>query len=278
LNVLSANPTDRLLRKSLQGCETALCFYPNARPLLGFTNLTKWYKPLRDRSMAKILLIEDDQALSTFLRDALRSRFHEVDHVSNGSDGLHWLKLGRYGLAIIDWKLPGLSGIEVCKAYRDVGGAASILMLTGNRAVQDRVQGLDSGADDYLAKPFEIDELLARVRALLRRKEKDRMTNSRLAIGDIELDKKSATVFCQGKQLQITRREFNILTLLMESPNQVLDNEAIIARVWPSDTGATPDVVRFHITRLRSKLRKASESAGDSIKSVYGMGYRFEAT
>jgi two-component system response regulator MprA len=142
--------------------------------------------------------------------------------------------------------------------------------------VQDRVLGLDSGADDYLAKPFEIDELLARVRALLRRKEKDRLTNNRLVIGDIELDKSTATVFCGTKQLQITRREFNILALLMESPNEVMSNETIMARVWPSDSSVPADAVRFHITRLRAKLRSASQQAADSIKAVYGMGYRFD--
>lgn len=226
--------------------------------------------------MAKILLIEDDETLSVFLRDALRSRLHEVDHVIDGTEGLHWLQSEPYGLAIIDWKLPGLSGIEICQSYRNEGGTAPILMLTGKGDVQDRVVGLDSGADDYLAKPFEIDELLARVRSLLRRKEKGSLVQSRLVIGDIELDKTNATVFCQGKQLQITRREFNILTLLMEFPNQVMSNETIVQRVWPTDASASPDVVRFHITRLRTKLRRASEAAGNSIKAVYGMGYRFE--
>ena len=226
--------------------------------------------------MAKILLIEDDQTLSAFLRDALRSRLHEVDHVADGSEGLYWLQSEPYGLAIIDWKLPGLSGIEICQTYRKDGGTAPILMLTGNRDLQDRVVGLDSGADDYLGKPFEIDELLARVRALLRRKEKGTLTQSKLVIGDIELDKGKGTVFCRGKQLQITRREFNILTLLMEAPNQVMSNEAIVQRVWPTDASASPDVVRFHMTRLRTKLRGASEAAGDSIKAVYGVGYRLE--
>lgn len=224
--------------------------------------------------MAKVLLVEDDQILAAFLCNSLSSRMHSVDHLTNGQEALYWLQNRQYEVAIIDWNIPGISGIELCKRFRDLGGRTPILLLTGKSGLKDKVTGLDAGADDYLAKPFELDELHARLRALARRKGEIR--SNHLTIGDLELDKDNGEVTLCGEKVQITRREFMILELLAENPDQTFSSEAIVDRIWPCSSEISSEVVRCHITRLRQKLSRISESAKPSIKSVYGLGYRLE--
>jgi DNA-binding response OmpR family regulator len=226
-------------------------------------------------NVAKILLIEDDLPLSLFLKEALISKLHHVDHVADGDDGLHWLRSQPYAAAIVDWDLPGMSGIDLCKSFRAAGGSTPILMLTGKEKLKDKITGLDAGADDYLIKPFELDELHARVRALLRRKDKQ-FESMQLTVGDISLDSESGTVVVASKRVQLTRREFGILEVLMQQPDETIAADTIIERVWPTDSDASPDLLRCHLTRLRTKLKQVSESAAQSIKAVYGLGYRLE--
>lgn len=228
--------------------------------------------------MAKVLLIEDDAVLSNVLRQSLLARLHEVDHVADGKTGLYWLENEHYAAAIIDWELPHLSGVEICRQYREKGGATPILMLTARGATRDKVAGLDAGADDYLAKPFELEELHARLRAMMRRKGKSEFESDRIVVGDLEIDTVNREVHIQGHRIQITRKEFGILELLARHANTTLSAETIVQRAWPSDSDTSPEVVRTHIARLRNKLRSQSEGAGELIKVIYGVGYKFETS
>lgn len=225
--------------------------------------------------MAKILLIEDDEALAGILRTSLEGWKYEVDHVSTGTDGLYWLQNEQYAVAIVDWQLPGLSGVEICKAFRTGGGSIPILMLTGKDKTKDLVQGFDAGADDYMSKPFDMAELQARLKNLIKRKSSVEREES-IHVGLMELRPGSGEVLVDGKTIKLTRKEFNILELLMRNPGHPFTVENIMQRVWPADSEASPEGVRSHITRLRQRIASVSEEAASSIDAVYGMGYRIK--
>ncbi len=221
--------------------------------------------------MPKILLVEDEHLTATIVVDWLTAEGHTVDLVTDGVDGYDWLRNASYDVAIIDWGLPRLSGVELCEKYRRSGGQTPILMLTGKKAVNEKTHGLDSGADDYLTKPFELEELSARVRALLRRKPN--YSSTILCVNDIELDPISKMVKKDGIEIHLLPKEFAILHLLMRHPNQVFSADAILERVWSTDTESATDTVRPYITKLRKKLSTADED--DSIiQTVYGSGYK----
>lgn len=222
--------------------------------------------------MAKILLIEDDLALAEFLRQSLEGKLHEVDHVCDGSTGLSWLQHEHYAAAIVDWQLPGLSGPEICRKFRQLGGATPILMITGKDTDPDVVDGLDAGADDYLPKPFDLSVMHARLKALLRSPAP--VASEILQVGTIELNPSSGLVRAGGNAVKLTRREFNILELFMRNPDHLFSAETIVERVWPSDSESSPETVRSHINRLRKNLSLASPDSGDCIESVYGLGYK----
>lgn len=220
----------------------------------------------------KILLVEDDITLAEMVVDWLVSKNNEVDHLTNGTEGLEWLTRQHYSLAILDWELPGLSGVEVCKRYRARGGALPILMLTGRKGTDDIVDGLESGADDYLAKPFELPELFARIRALLRRP--GHVTSSTITAGALELDPKTGKVCKGNEEIVLSRKEFAVLEYLMTNPGRIYSAEALLDRIWPTEAETSAETVRCHITRLRAKLASVGEDT--LIKTVYGMGYKLE--
>jgi DNA-binding response OmpR family regulator len=222
--------------------------------------------------MAKILLVEDDMSLSDMIRDWLKFERHIGEAAYNGDDALNLLSSVTYDLIILDWDLPGLSGIEVCKLFRERGGNTPILMLTGKSSIDEKVVGFNSGTDDYLTKPFETRELAARVRALLRRSPV-RIADI-IKAGNLELNTQDHRVLQNGVVLNLAPREYALLEFFMKHPKEVFSPEALLARVWQSDSEASRDTVRVCITRLRQKLGEDPKTP--NIRSVFSVGYTFE--
>lgn len=224
--------------------------------------------------MPKILVVEDDAELSQSLRSTLESNGYEVDLVCTGDDGLHWLKQGHYAAAVVDWNLPHMTGVEICRQYRGSGGGTKILMLTGMTQTDNIVEGLDSGADDYLGKPFQARELLARIQSLCRRGESFKSTI--ISAGIIKLDLQKRACWVDETMIVLPRREFSILELLMQNQGHIFNAEKIIDYVWPTGTDTAADAIRVHLTRLRQRLKAVNEEAGMYLVNVYGEGYKFE--
>ncbi|MBX3073741.1 response regulator transcription factor [Candidatus Obscuribacterales bacterium] len=222
--------------------------------------------------MAKILLVEDDDSLAFLLKMQLEQSRHLIDVARRGLDALSQLRgNSSYELVILDWMLPDIAGVDVCKQYRSSGGRTPVLMLTAKGTVEDKATGLNAGADDYLVKPFHPTELDARVNALLRRPAT--YAGKKLSIRDIELDTASGTVMRGGNEVELTAKEFSLLELLMRYPGQSFSLEAILDRVWDSDSAASIDTVRTHMKTLRKKIGDNNEADG-IIRTKRGQGYR----
>lgn len=224
--------------------------------------------------MAKILLVEDDMGLSRMVRDWLTFEHHLVETADNGRDGLDKLQFYQYDLVILDWELPEISGIELCKEFRSRGGSTPVLMLTGKGTIGDKESGFEAGADDYLTKPFHMKELSMRLRALLRRSSSSLQSDT-LKFRDLTLEPSSHRLTRDGKDLQLLPKEFALLEFLMRHPNQVFSAEALLSRVWASETDTTVDAVSTCIKRLRKKVDVEGKSS--VIKTVHGVGYKLEA-
>jgi len=220
--------------------------------------------------MSKILLVEDDENLAFLLKMQLEQARYMVDHVAAGLIAISQLKIAEYDLLILDWMLPDISGVDVCRQYRGAGGRTPILMLTARGAIEDKASGLNAGADDYLVKPFHPIELNARVQALLRRPTS--YAGKTLKVRDIELDTEGNRVFKGGQEIDLTSKEFALLELLMRYPNQSFTLESILSRVWQSDSTASVDTVRTHMKTLRRKLGDSEENG--IIRTKRGAGYR----
>lgn len=223
--------------------------------------------------MSKILLVEDEVDLSKQIKDWLHREHYLVETVDNGEIGYHQLRVSKYDLVILDWQLPGMSGIDICKKYRTAGGKSPVLMLTARSAVDDREAGLDAGADDYLCKPFHMKELSARIRALLRRAAGSPADNL-LHLNDITLDPSARRVMKGGSEVKLEPKEFALLEFFMRNRNSVFSADALVDRVWESDTGISPDSIRTYIKVLRKKLD--SPGSGSILTTVHGLGYRLE--
>ncbi len=219
--------------------------------------------------MAKILIVEDTIDILELIKDILEKEHYTVETAANGTDGWFFLKTYEYDLVILDWQMPGMSGIDVLKEFRDTGGQTPVLMLTGLSSFSNKEEGLDSGADDYLTKPFNPGELCARVRALLRRSAK--ATKNVLKGGDIELDPVNYVVNVAGQKVDLQPKEFQLLEFFMRHPNKVFDQEAVLNRVWTSDSDATVQALRSTLRRLRSKV----DPEGKILRTVHGVGYIF---
>jgi DNA-binding response OmpR family regulator len=219
--------------------------------------------------LAKILIVEDDIQLSEIIARWLTNEHHVAETVADGEDALSRLKLYAYELVILDWHLPGMQGIDVLSAFRAAGGKTPILMLTGKRSVEEKMQGLDSGADDYLTKPFHGKELTARVRALLRRPA-DVLDNI-LRVGDIELNTVTYRAHRAGNDLKLVPKEFALLQYLMRYPGRYFTASKLLSEVWPSESDASTDALTTCLKRLRRKLDY--EGQDSVIKNVHGMGY-----
>jgi two-component system response regulator MprA len=216
----------------------------------------------------RILIIEDDEGISKVLRRALVYEGYQVDTALDGESGLNLNRDNHPDLVVLDWMLPGMDGLEVCRRLREIG-SVPILMLTAKEALEDRIHGLDAGADDYMVKPFELDELLARVRALLRRTQVERAPV--LTFGDLSLDTSTRQATRKNRVIMLTAKEYDLLELFMRHPRQVLTRELIFDRVWGYDFGGESNVLDVYIRYLRQKL----ESADDNrlIHTVRSVGY-----
>lgn len=216
----------------------------------------------------RILIIEDDEAIQKVLKRALTYEGYQVDSALDGESGLNLSRDNHPDLVILDWMLPGMDGLEVCRRLRETG-TLPILMLTAKDTLVDRVHGLDAGADDYVVKPFELDELLARVRALLRRTQVERAPV--LTFADLVLDTSTRQASRKNRVIMLTAKEYDLLELFMRHPRQVLTRELIFDRVWGYDFGGESNVLDVYIRYLRQKLE--SEGENRLIHTVRSVGY-----
>jgi two-component system, OmpR family, response regulator MprA len=218
----------------------------------------------------KILVVDDDRAVRESLRRALELQSYEVELASDGAEALEWLAAdGQPDAVVLDILMPGIDGLEVCRQIRRRGNSVPVLMLTARDAVGDRVEGLDAGADDYLVKPFALEELLARIRALLRRASP--AADGVLHFADLELDTGTRELRRGDDDVELTRTEFNLLELFMLNPRQVLTRSIIFERVWGYDFGFASNSLDVYIGYLRRK----TEAGGKArlIHTVRGVGY-----
>ena len=218
----------------------------------------------------RILVVEDEPSIGEGVRHALGSDGYAVDLVTDGAEALTWAGTYPYDLVILDIVLPGLDGLAACEQLRSTGFGGPILMLTALDAVEDRVAGLDRGADDYLAKPFAMAELLARVRALLRRPSADR--TARVKVGDLDLDPASHTVHRGGREIRLTAREFALLEFLTRHAGVVFSQGRLIDAIWNADFTVESNVVEVYIRSLRRKIDGGRRDG--LIETVRGSGYR----
>lgn len=221
----------------------------------------------------RILVVEDEPAIAAAVRTILEQASHAVDVAVDGSEALVWAETYVYDVIILDLVLPGIDGLTVCRRLRANGLTAPILMLTALDAVDDRVNGLDAGADDYLAKPFAAAELLARVRALRRRGAGEPIPVIR--IGDLELDPASREVRRGATPIRLTAKEFALLEVLVRHPGQVFTQERLIEAVWDADFAAESNIVEVYIRSLRRKLDGGRRDG--VIETIRGAGYRLRA-
>lgn len=216
----------------------------------------------------RILIIEDDEAIVKTLRRALAYEGYVLDSAADGEGGLLAARDNTPDLVILDWMLPGIDGLEVCQRLR-AGDNVPILILTAKDSTQDRVQGLDAGADDYMVKPYELEELLARVRALLRRTQQDRAVV--LSFSDLILDTSTRQATRKNRVIDLTAKEYDLLELFLRHPRQVLTREMIFDRVWGYDFGGESNVLDVYIRYLRMKLEAGGEAR--LIYTVRSVGY-----
>jgi two-component system, OmpR family, response regulator MprA len=218
----------------------------------------------------KILVVDDERAVREALRRALELQGYEVDLATDGAEALARLAAnGQVDAVVLDILMPGIDGLEVCRQIRRRGSAVPVLMLTARDAVGDRVEGLDAGADDYLVKPFALEELLARVRALIRRGSAS--VDGILRFADLELDPQTREVRRDGERIDLTRTEFNLLELFMLNPRQVLTRSVIFERVWGYDFGFASNSLDVYIGYLRRKTETGERPR--LIHTVRGVGY-----
>jgi DNA-binding response OmpR family regulator len=219
--------------------------------------------------MAKILVVEDDERLSAQLVECLRLEHHLAECTGDGKLALEYLRQFDYDLVVLDIELPGLTGVQVCQTFRSEGGKTPVLMLTGRSTADDKVTGLDAGADDYLTKPFNIGELMARTRALLRRPPV--IQDDLLTAGPLEINSALFTARVNGRAVELLPKEFAVLQFLMRNPNRVFSAEALIEKVWPSDADVSMNTVRTCMYTLRKKLGAETDEV---LETVRGVGYR----
>lgn len=220
--------------------------------------------------MAKILVVEDDRLVAQAVVDALKFAQHIVECVDDGKEGLDRLLLYHYDIAILDLNLPSMTGLEIARNYRASGGMLPLLMLTGRGDISDKESGFDSGVDDYLTKPFDVRELIARVRVLLRRPQQT-LPDS-ITIGNLSLNVREGTATFHDKEVRLLKKERTVLEFLMRHPNQIFSVQELLNRLWSSESDSSEDAVRQCIARLRSKLSEGEQNS--PIVTVKGLGYK----
>lgn len=225
--------------------------------------------------MSRILIVEDELVMRTALKDCLEAEDYRVLLAADGEAGLKKALEEKPDLVLLDIMMPRLDGYAMCAELRRVGNAVPVLMLTAKGQVDDRVTGLDAGADDYLVKPFSTDELLARVRALLRRTKRQARSVTKLTLGDVKIDLMKQTAVRGKKPLHLTAKEFAMLRLLAESPGEPVSREKFLDVVWGYGSFPTTRTVDNHIASLRAKV-EADPERPRWIKTVHGIGYKLE--
>jgi DNA-binding response OmpR family regulator len=223
---------------------------------------------------ARVLVVEDDPAILRGLTDNLRYEHYEVLTSNDGEAALERIRTEQPDLVILDLMLPRMSGYEICRKVREEGLTVPILMLTARGEEADRVLGLDIGADDYVTKPFSIRELLARVRALLRRMSTTPSLPETIAFDDVEIDFRRYEARCKGEELRLTRKEFGLLRLLASRSGEVVSRETLLEEVWGYERFPTTRTVDNHVASLRSKLER-DPADPRHLLTVHGVGYRW---
>ena len=223
---------------------------------------------------ARILLVEDEPALVITLTDMLKGEGYRVESSTNGLEAKNRIARETFDLVILDVMLPGMNGFEVCKKVRELGYAVPILMLTARGQTSDKVRGLRTGADDYLAKPFDPHELLARIEALLRRVPEQNRSSDWQEFGDIRLDLQIGRVFRSGQKVDLSEREMALLKYLIERRGTVVSRDELLLNVWGYTTAPLTRTVDVHIALLRHKLERDPKNPA-LIVTVHSQGYRF---
>ena len=219
----------------------------------------------------RLLLVEDEKRMAEALCEILRLEKYEVDHYDNGVDGLSAIETDIYDIIILDVMLPGLNGFEIVRRARSKGLKTPILMLTAKAELDDKVTGLDCGADDYLTKPFDTKELVARIAVQLRKSESDGRAKV-LKTGKLVLDEESHEVSYNGEPIKITKTEYAVLKILMSNQNRTISKSGILDKISEDTPDCTEDSLKQHISNLRVKIRDISGK--DMIQAIWGIGYK----
>ena len=218
----------------------------------------------------RILVADDDQKLCENIQKILQIDYYSVDAVGDGTEAKELINYYDYDLLVLDWMMPGASGIEVCHYARSKGFDGGILMLTAKDATENIIEGLDNGADDYMVKPFKMEELRARVRALLRRKNK--IVEEEIVVGALKLNKNKRTVYIDNFEVSLTKNEFLLLEYLIENKGQVLTHEQMIDYIWDIDDNANTNTLAVLVRLVRKKIDMEDEPS--YIQSIRGIGYK----
>lgn len=219
----------------------------------------------------KVIIIDDDQEILSFLEKSLTQDGFMVDCAKRGDEGLELIKNNGYDLIILDLSLPDTSGDEICKIIRQEKKTTPVMILSANYKVESKIRLLNLGADDYLIKPFSLDELKSRIRALLRRP--NNIISPIIKIGNIEIDKQKQTVVKSGKEIYLTRKEFLILEYLMSYPDIIISRNELMEHVWSANTNFFSKTIEMHMVNLRKKID--SDKKGQILKTISGRGYKF---
>lgn len=224
----------------------------------------------------RILVIEDEVKIAGAIKKGLELKGYAVDMVHDGETGLSYAADSDYDLVVLDRMLPGLDGVELAKKVREAGGHVPILMLTARGTIGDKVEGLNAGADDYLVKPFSFDELIARVKALLRRPAQQ--TGTTLKVDDLELNSNSYEVSRAGEPIKLSHKEFALLEYFMHHPDQVITKDMIINHIWDEDAYILPNTVEVYIGYLRNKIDRPFPDKSPLLHTLRGFGYKLSAS
>jgi DNA-binding response OmpR family regulator len=231
--------------------------------------------------VSTILIVDDEEAFVGILSRYLTSEKYKVVTALTGSEARELMLMSSFDLIILDWRLPDISGLDLCKLFRSQGGETPIIFVTGKNDIVDKEQGLDAGGDDYLTKPFEVRELKARIRALLRRPA--HLQEVVLQVKDVVLDLTARKVSKRGEEVKLFKKEFELLEFFMRHPDVVLNTDKILQTVWAGQFDASPEALRQCVARLRSVLDDPRDGTtgkkkSSLIRTIYGVGYRLETS
>jgi len=221
----------------------------------------------------KILIVEDDQKIASFLRDGLLEEGYEVIHCVNGESSVPLILSGEAGLVVLDIVLPGKSGLDVCREIRAAGSGVPVLMLTARDSIDNKIEGLDSGADDYLTKPFNFEEMLSRIRALQRRS--NAFSGTVLKARDLEYNPSTGTVTRMGRQITLSGKQYALLEYFMRRKGRIITEAALLADLWHNEQEVESNIIKVYIHHLRQKIDK--DFPLQLIKTIKGIGYKLDA-